>query len=91
MLVGYIKDDAWSYEKEVRLRVDLGKSVSFGGVAIDITDELIDSMTITKGPRFEGDIKARIEQECQRIIHTEDSLFFDKLKRTPCDYCKSKK
>lgn len=89
-LVGYIKDDAWSYEKEVRLRVDLGEGVDYDGVAVDVTDELISSMIITKGPRFEGDIIERFQKEYEHLIKTESSLFYGKLNTTPCDKCKVK-
>lgn len=86
-LIGYIKDDAWSYEQEVRLRVDLGTDIHYTGVAIDVPDYVIDSMVITKGPRFNGDLMERLKTEINRVIRTESSLFFDKLKYTPCDGC----
>lgn len=90
-LIGYIKDDAWSYEKEVRLRVDLGTGVHYQGIAIDVPDYIIHSMVITKGPRFQGDLMKRLKAECRRDMKTESSLFYDKLKYTPCDGCIYKK
>lgn len=90
-LIGYIKDDAWSYEKELRLRIDLGKSVNYKGVAIDIPEYVIDSMIITKGPRFKGDPLERLETEINRKIKTDSSLFYGKLQNTPCDGCAYKK
>ncbi|MCI8561873.1 MAG: DUF2971 domain-containing protein [Dorea sp.] len=86
-LIGYIKDEAWSYEKEVRLRVDLGAGIHYKGVAIDVPDYVIDSMTIIKGPRFYGDLVNRLEAELDKKMRIESSLFFDKLKYTPCDGC----
>ncbi len=90
-LIGYIKDDAWSYEKELRLRIDLGKSVNYKGVAIDIPEYVIDSMIITKGPRFEGNLLERLEKEINQKIKIDSSLFYGKLKSTPCDGCLYKK
>lgn len=86
-LIGYIKDDAWSYEKEVRLRVDLGHGIHYKAVAIDVPEYVIDSMIITKGPRFDGNLMNRLKDEIDRKMKTQSSLFFDKLKYTPCDGC----
>lgn len=52
ILTGLIKDAAWSYEKEIRLRVDLKDKSMDKKVAIEIPDEIIDTMIITTGPRF---------------------------------------
>ena len=90
-LIGYIKDDAWSYEKEIRLRVDLGKNVKYEGIAIEVPDCVIDSMVITKGPKFNGDLLERIKNECTRSMNTGSSLFYDKLNYIPCDKCQYKK
>jgi len=89
-LIGYIKDDAWSYEKEIRLRVDLGKNVNYKGIAIEVPDYVIDSMVITKGPKFNGDLLDRIKKECTRSMNTGSSLFYDKLNYIPCDKCQYK-
>ncbi len=87
-LIGYIKNDAWSYEKEVRLRVDLGTDFDFQGVAIDIPDYLINSLTITNGPRFKGDIMEQVKSEIKKSIKTNSSLFYGNLKYIPCDHRK---
>ena len=47
ILTGLIKDAAWSYEKEIRLRVDLKDKSMDKKVAIEIPDEIIDTMIIT--------------------------------------------
>lgn len=89
-LRGYIKDEAWSYEKEVRLRIDFDEDENCYGVAIPITDELISSMVITKGPRFDGDLKESLDNIIKQRLKTGSSLFYDKLKHTPCDSCSYK-
>jgi hypothetical protein len=86
-LIGYIKDDAWSYEKEIRLRVDLDQDIHYEGIAVDVPDYIIDSMVITKGPRFNGDLMERIKVEVDREIKTQSSSFYEKLNYTPCDGC----
>ena len=62
-LAGYIKNDAWDYEKEIRLRIDLDLSIDCEAVAIKITEELINNIKIVKGPRFKEDINKNIEIE----------------------------
>ena len=77
-LVGYIKDEAWSYEKEVRLRVDLGAGIAYKGVAVDVPDYVVDAMVITKGPRFEGELLDRMREKVNCKVATEASLFYNK-------------
>ena len=50
-LMGYIKDSAWDYEKEVRLRVDLPNSYSSNAVFIQIPPKLLYEISLTTGPR----------------------------------------
>ena len=56
-----------------------------------LTDYVIDSMLITKGPRFKGDLMKRLKTEINREIKTGSSLFFNKLRYTPCDGCSYKR
>lgn len=86
-LAGYIKNDAWDYEKEVRLRIDLERHIECEAVAIKLTEELINAITIIKGPRFNGDLQKAIEQELEKNIPNGASLFFDRIASIPCDNC----
>lgn len=87
-LTGYIKDMAWAYEKEVRVKTQFDNSVGFERVAIKMPDYVIDSLVITPSPLFEGDIEKRIESEVSRIIATDNSKFVGKLQiRSACDSC----
>lgn len=52
MLTGSIKDAAWSYEREIRLRVDLNYEIADPKVAVDVPDDIMKSIIITTGPRF---------------------------------------
>ena len=42
-LLGYVKDNAWSYENEIRLRVDIRDRILCDAISIDIPDYIIDS------------------------------------------------
>lgn len=87
-LTGYIKDMAWSYEKEVRVKVQFNNDVEFERVAINMPDYVIDSLIITPSPLFEGNIKDRIYKEISRQMTTEKSKFVGKLNiRSACDRC----
>ena len=89
-LVGYVKDMAWEYENEVRVLATVDKSIKCDGLAIELSDDLIDSMEIVAGPRFSGNLSERIRREIQQQFTTDRSLFSDKLKWIPCDSCTEK-
>jgi len=89
-LVGYVKDEAWSYENEIRLRVDLSSDIDFKGVSIKVPEYLINAMTITKGPRFTGDLLEKLEKEVRLSFNVDSSMYFGKLNYTPCDKCSYK-
>ena len=94
-LVGYVKDCAWSYENEYRMRIDVNDSVSCTGISLSIPDEVINEMEITAGPRFEGNLYSRIEEEIAVELgrsRIANSVFQGKLNWIYCDDClKSKK
>lgn len=91
-LTGYIKDMAWSYEKEIRVKVSFENWRGFERVAISMPDYVIDSLIITPSPLFEGDIVKRIEDEVVRAVKTDKSKFVGKLSiRSACDSCSIKK
>lgn len=86
-LLGYIKNSAWEYEKEFRLRVDTTGDYCFDAVALKLTPEMISAMEIVKGPRFEGDLDAEMKKYIETTIKTNSSLYTGKLKKIPCDKC----
>ena len=91
-LIGYIKDDAWEYEKELRLRFDVLTGQKYDAVAIKLTDDLISAIEIVKGPKFNGDLKEKIKEKLGNIqIKTDKSRYFEKLNKIPCDDCLIKK
>lgn len=90
-LTGYIKDMAWSYEKEIRIKAEFDNIGNMKRVAIPLTDEVIDAMTVTASPLFEGDLHAELEREIARQIKTGKSIFTNRLNiRTICQECEYK-
>ena len=87
-LTGYIKDSAWDYEREIRIKAVLGEGHNFSRVAIDIPDYVFNSMKITAGPLFEGVLEGVIKEEIRRSTTVVQSLFFKKLNiDTGCSKC----
>ncbi len=87
-LTGYIKDMAWSYEKEIRIKAEFDNYEKMGRVAIPVTDAVIDAMIITASPLFEGDLLSALETEIKRQVSTEKSIFTDRLKlKSICEDC----
>lgn len=90
-LTGYIKDMAWSYEKEIRIKVELDYNTHIERVAIPIPEEVISNMIITASPLFKGDFEEKIKQEIPYSIKIERSIFTGKLNiKTICQECKYK-
>ena len=86
-MVGYVKDVAWNYEREYRLRVDNISNNKYDAVAIKIPDELINSIEIVTGPRFKKySILDEILGEIGKDKLTK-SIFSGKLNKTYCDRC----
>jgi len=90
-LTGYVKDDAWSYEKEIRIRVKLSDDCDFKRLAVDIPDEVFDSMVIYKSPKFSGDIDQLLVSSGCVSVRTKDSIFTGKLSlKSLCEECSYK-
>lgn len=84
VLTGLIKDIAWSYEKEIRLRVDLTNQLLNKRVAIDIPENVLGKMIITTGPRFSNTINL---SDFAGVGDVGKSIFTDKLTHVYCDDC----
>lgn len=90
-LIGYIKNIAWSYEKEVRIKAEFNNNSGIQRVAIPLTDEVIRKMTITAGPLFVGSLKDVLLEEAIYEINTEQSIFTGQLNiENPCLKCELK-
>lgn len=90
-LIGFVKNSAWSYENEYRLRVDINASKKYDAVAIGLSDDFVNSVEIVSGPRFAGDLFTEIQNKINvemKKEHIHKSIFDDKLKWVYCDSCK---
>lgn len=91
-LTGYIKDMAWFYEKEIRIKAKVPCGSRFQKVTIPMTDELINEMTLTASPLFEGNLKDALKKQVDYQIKTEKSIFTKRLNiKTVCQDCEWKK
>lgn len=79
-LTGYIKDEAWSYEKEMRIKCQID---NIGGdikkISIPIPEYIIDDIVITAGPLFKGNLQEKLREEISRTIECKTSKFHKKL------------
>lgn len=90
-LTGYIKDSAWDYEKEIRIKAIIDNDNDYSRLAIDIPEEVFDSIELVASPLFNGDIKERIEAKIEKTIITKNSIFKDKfLTTSACNECMMK-
>ena len=90
-LTGYIKDMAWSYEKEIRIKAEFDNVYGVHRIAIPLTEDLINAMTITASPLFEGNLEDVLKKEIASKIKTEQSMFTHRLNiKTICQECKLK-
>ena len=91
-LTGYIKDSAWDYEREIRIKAVLSSGHGFSRVAIDVPEEVLDSMTITAGPLFKGKLEERLQEEIRKRASVSQSLFYERLNiNSPCEGCLARK
>lgn len=89
-LVGCVKDSAWSYENEYRLRVNNKSDADYKAVSISIPHEVVDSFEVVAGPRFKGDLLARIQAKIDSRVgdnQVKRSMFTGKLNWVYCDDC----
>lgn len=88
-LTGYIKDSAWDYEREIRIKAVLSEGHGFQRVAINVPDNIFNSMTITAGPLFEGNLEKRLMDKINRQVKANNSLFHNRLSiSNACNDCK---
>jgi hypothetical protein len=82
---GVIKDLAWSYENEVRIRIDFDSEVDVEGVYIDVPDFVVEKLVITAGPLFYGNLECRLAGYNQKVSALTYSSFSGLLKDMPCE------
>lgn len=91
-LTGYVKDQAWSYEKEFRIVAQLKEAHYPFRLALEIPDWLLAQLVVTTSPLFEGNLQDIMKKETGLTITTESSLFQNRFqKNSPCKNCEYKK
>ena len=91
-LTGYVKDKAWDYEKEVRLKAEFQNINGFERVAIILPDEVLNQMIISAGPLFEGNLLKELAKEIGYEFEVEKSLFTRRLNlKSICKMCPYRK
>lgn len=65
-MTGYIKNFAWRYENEVRIRVELSNDTGYEKIMLRIPQKTIDSIQITTGPYFKWKNDELYEQLCKQ-------------------------
>lgn len=88
-LKGYIKDSAWAYENEYRIRVETVPNEKHDAVAIDIPTDVLDSFEYITGPRFDKNFIAVLRNTVGAKLNPKlkESLFTGRLKWIYCDSC----
>ena len=93
-MTGFIKNDAWRYENEVRIHIQLQTAILNERIGIEIPSDIIDSLIITAGPYFSGDLLSRINSEIPQIlnnIQVKESGFKNLVNyRSLCGMCGNK-
>lgn len=57
-----------------------------------MTDEVVNAMTITASPLFEGDLVKKLSEQIDISFNIDKSIFTDRLNiSTPCQTCDYKK
>ena len=91
LLTGYVKDTAWDYEKEIRIKAEIDNTDNFSKVAIDIPDSVFNEIIITASPLFEGDLQSRLKKEINKQFSVDQSIFTDMFKiERICDGCQNR-
>ena len=86
-MTGYIKNAAWRYENEVRIRAELPYSVGKEKIMIKIPDYVLSAITVMEGPSF----VYKTDDIC-KLLHSQyriaESAFTGLLKyRSLCSLC----
>ncbi len=82
---GTIKDAAWAYENEIRVRIDCKEGFeSISELYIDIPDYVIENMVITAGPLFFGNLECRLGGYSNDVLALKYSDFTGLLDGMPC-------
>ena len=86
-MTGYIKNYAWHYENEVRIRVELPKDTGYEKICLNIPQETIDAIQVTTGPYFRWKDDEQYQELCEQDSINE-SRFKNLVRyRAICSMC----
>lgn len=93
ILKGYLKDNAWAYENEYRIRVETDPREKHDAVSIDIPKDVLDSFEFITGPRFKKNFIEVLRKKAGPRLNPKvtASLFTGRLNWIYCDSCNFKK
>lgn len=87
-MTGYIKNYAWHYENEVRLKIELPHNVGYDKIKVNVPAELIDSIKVTTGPNFQWK-DSKFLDELDAAGRVKPSGFTNLLRyRSICSMCR---
>lgn len=86
-MTGYIKNYAWHYENEVRIRVELPKDTGYEKIRLNIPKETIDAMQVTTGPYFRWKDDALYQELCDQNKISESGFKNLVRYRAICSMC----
>lgn len=81
---GAVKDVAWSYENEIRIRCDVKGDYVPDKLFIDVPDYVVHNIIITSGPLFYGNLEYRLSDMSKDPFRLKYSIFRHHLKDMPC-------
>lgn len=86
-MTGYIKNYAWHYENEVRIRVELPKDTGYEKILLNIPSKTVDAFQITTGPYFRWKDNKLYEQLCHQNRVNESGFKNLVRYRAICSMC----
>ncbi len=87
-MTGYVKNSAWSYEKETRIKIELPQEYEYDKIFVDIPDEVIQSLLITIGPCFKSKYDDLYRQLTEKEVIMKSEFFGLLNYKTLCSMCR---
>lgn len=86
-MTGYIKNHAWQYENEVRIRVELPQDTGYEKILLNIPQETINAIQVTTGPYFRWKKDELYKQLCEQNRVVESGFKNLVRYRAICSMC----
>ncbi|MDR0854578.1 MAG: DUF2971 domain-containing protein [Clostridiales Family XIII bacterium] len=87
-LIGCIKDDAWAYEKELRLILRITSEEKYQSFRVGISEELMKSAIVTSGPCYSDRVAMENFRNANREVEITKSKYIENAKKIfICERC----